>query len=145
MTLYWRPDPAFFISKEKQIKVKEGFLVHAVWISPRVHAKNIASLAAETHSWDIFLSTPILRMTGLIVRRRQLGMGCTANLYPNSVLDINVLESDVWFVVKDRITMQDNHYNGTVWRIGKGLAESKIRLLFETRALRILKDNTLNI
>lgn len=49
---------AAFISKEKALEIKRHRRVMGMCSmdeSPRVHARNIAMLAAETHSWDIFL------------------------------------------------------------------------------------------
>lgn len=140
---------AFFISKEKALQIKRQRRVFGACSmdnSPRVHAKNIASLAAETHSWDIFLRAHLNIMNDRFDRASDGSWAWGARqtyIRELEVLDINVL--DLMFGLSLRsYNNADNHYNGTVWRIGKGLAESKDRLLFETRALGILKDNTLD-
>ena len=49
---------AFFISKNKALELKRHHIVVGMCSqdgSPRLHARDIAILAAETNSWDIFL------------------------------------------------------------------------------------------
>jgi hypothetical protein len=38
----------------------------------------------------------------------------------------------------------DNHYYGTIWRMGKALTESKDKPLFEQKAVAIMKDPSLD-
>ena len=140
---------AAFISKEKALEIKRKRRVFGQCSqdnSPRVHAKNIAILAAETHSWDIFLQAHLNIMND---RFERITDGSYAwgkrqtYIKELEALDINVTDMMLGLCLRSFNT-SDNHYNGTVWRIGKALSESKDRLLFEEKAKKIMQDDKLD-
>jgi hypothetical protein len=140
---------AYFVSKEKALEIKRKRIVYgqcSMDNSPRLHAKNIASLSAETHSWDIFLRAHLNIMNDRFDRisdgsyawgRRQ------TYIKELEILDINVNDLMLGLSLRAYNNSQ-NHYNGTVWRIGKALSEAKDRLLFEERAITMIKDKRLD-
>jgi len=114
--------------------------------SPRIHALKIAKLAAETHSWDIFLRSHLDIMND---RFERMSDGSYAwgkrktYIRELEALDINVIDMMLGLTLR-AANNAGNHYNGTVWRIGKALSESKDRLLFEQKVTAMMKDETLD-
>lgn len=140
---------AFFVSKQKALEIKRKRRVFgrcSMDNSPRVHAKNIASLAAETHSWDIFLRAHLNIMNDRFERMSDGSWAWgTRQTYIKELETLNINVLDLMFGLSLRAyNNAENHYNGTVWRIGKALAESKDRQLFETKALEMIKDKGLD-
>jgi hypothetical protein len=140
---------ASFISKEKALEIKRKRRVYgqcSMDNSPRVHAKNIAVLAAETHSWDIFLQAHLNIMNDRFERMSDGSYAWgTRQTYIKEleVLDINVIDMMLGLSMR-AFNVANGHYNGTVWRIGKALSESKDRLKFEEEAKQMMKDETLD-
>jgi hypothetical protein len=140
---------AFFVSKQKALDIKRRRIVYgncSMDNSPREHAKNIAALAAETHSWDIFLRAHLNIMNDRFNRVSDGSYAWgTRETYIKELetLDINVLDMMLGLSLR-AYNNSPNHYNGTVWRIGKALTESKDSLLFEQRAKDMLKDTKLD-
>lgn len=114
--------------------------------SPRIHAREIAILAAETNSWDIFLRAHLDIMNDRFERRSD---GSYAYGRRQTYLkELEVLNLDIVDLMLGLSLRADNtavhHYNGTIWRLGRALSESSHAVLFETKALQIMKDNRLD-
>ncbi|WP_462222428.1 hypothetical protein [Ferruginibacter sp.] len=140
---------AAFVSKQKALEIKRSRRVMGMCSmdeSPRLHAWNIAMLAAETYSWDIFLRTHLDIMNDRFDRQSDGSYAWGKRqtyIKELEVLDINVTDMMLGLCLRSFNT-SDNHYNGTVWRIGKALSESKDRLLFEEQAKKIMQDDKLD-
>ncbi|MBS1731684.1 MAG: hypothetical protein JST02_00165 [Bacteroidetes bacterium] len=138
-----------FVSKQKALEMKRNRVVYGACSmdqSPRFHARNIARLAAETHSWDIFLRSHLDIMNDRFERMSDGSYAWGSRqtyLKELEELDINVL--DLLFGLSLRAeNVSENHYFGTIWRLGKALCESKNRLLFEERIMAMMKENQLD-
>ena len=114
--------------------------------SPRIHAREIAILAAETNSWDIFLRAHLDIMND---RFERVSDGSYAYGRRQTYLkELEVLNLDIVDLMLGLSLRADNtashHYNGTIWRLGRALSESSHTALFETKALQIMKDDRLD-
>ncbi len=139
----------FFISKEKALHMKRSRRVIGQCSqdqSPREHARNIAILAAEAHSWDIFLRAHLDIMND---RFERMSDGSYAwgqrQTYLKELEELNLNVVDLMLGLTLRAeNVAENHYYGTVWRMGKALTESREKELFEQKAITIMKDETLD-
>lgn len=114
--------------------------------SPRRHALNIARLAAETTSWEVFLRAHLDIMNDNFSRmsdgsyafdRRQ------TYIRELEVLDINV--PDLLFGICVQIAQPgQNHYRGSVSRVGRALAEYSHPKEIEDRMLAMVSDTKLD-
>lgn len=114
--------------------------------SPRIHALSIAMLAAQTHSWDIFLRAHLDIMNDRFPRMSDGSYAWSRRqtyLKELEELGLNVTDLMLGLALRSQNT-SENHYFGTVWRLGKALAESKDRLVFEIRLINMLKDEQLD-
>lgn len=114
--------------------------------SPRIHALAIAKLAAETHSWDIFLRSHLNIMNDRFERNSDGSYAWGQRktyIKELEALNINVIDMMLGLSLRS-VSTPVNHYNGTVWRIGKALTESGDRLLFENRVKAMMKDEMLD-
>jgi hypothetical protein len=138
-----------FLSKNKVLEMKRHRFVMgscSMDQSPRIHALNIALLAAQTHSWDIFLRAHLNIMNDRFARvsdgsyawgRRQ------TYLKELEELGLNITDLMIGLALRSQNT-SGNHYYGTVWRLGKALVESKDRPAFEKRLTAMLKNEQLD-
>lgn len=113
---------------------------------PRIHAMNIAILAAQTANWSVFLKAHLDIMND---RFERVSDGSYAwglrNTYIKEIellnLNITDLLLGICFRYKNPST---NHYFGGVGRIGRAMAESKDSLLLENTIIDAIKDNSLD-
>lgn len=140
---------AAVLSKAKALELKRHRIVAGMCSqdqSPRLHARNIAILAAETNSWDIFLRAHLDIMNDRFERRSDGSYaygGRKTYLKELEVLDIDVI--DLMFGLTLRAAdLPEHHYYGTVWRLGWAMSESKDKGLFEDKILHMLKDRRLD-
>ncbi|MFT3682292.1 MAG: hypothetical protein QM791_18610 [Ferruginibacter sp.] len=140
---------AFFISPRQALQLKRSRRVMGGCSqdrSPIIHAMNIAVLAAQSHSWDVFLRAHLDIMNDRFERAIDGSYAWEARqtyIRELEVLDINVIDMMIGLCLR-AYNNAANHYNGTVWRIGKALSESKDRELFETKAMVMMKDDRLD-
>lgn len=136
---------ATLVSKQKALELKRNRIVEGRCSQdpgPRYHALDIALLAAETHSWDIFLRSHLDIMNDNFSR---ISDGSYAQkrretyLRELEALNLNVIDLLLGLTLRADNTAS-NHYHGSVSRLGRALAESKDRKAFEARTLEILKD-----
>jgi hypothetical protein len=114
--------------------------------TPRDHARDIAVLAAETNKWDIFLRAHLNIMNDRFTRMSDGSYAWGRRLtYIRELeaLDINVV--DLMFGLTLRASNTSvHHYQGTIWRVGRAMSETKGRLKFEREIDLILKDPALD-
>ena len=114
--------------------------------SPRIHALNIAELAAETTKWDIFLRAHLDIMNDNFERVSDGSYayaGRKTYIKELEVLDINV--ADLLLGICLRVeNASENHYFGSIGRTGRALAESKDRDVIESEILKMIADNDLD-
>jgi hypothetical protein len=58
-------------------------------------------------------------------------------------LNLNIVDLMLGLSLRAQ-NVADNHYYGTIWRLGWALAESKEKNLFEEKAISIFRDDTLD-
>jgi hypothetical protein len=114
--------------------------------SPRIHAQNIAILSAETTKWEIFLRSHFDIMND---RFDRVSDGSWAYkdrqtyIRELEVLDINV--PDLILGISLRVENPvENHYFGSIRRIGRALSETSANDLVETRMLDMIADYELD-
>lgn len=114
--------------------------------SPRIHAVNIAKLAAETINWEIFLRSHLDIMND---RFDRVSDGSYAwgrrktYIKELEVLDINVL--DLLLGISLRVeNPSKNHYYGSIGRIGRALSETEKANEIEEKMLEMIADNQLD-
>jgi hypothetical protein len=140
---------AEFISKEKSLEIMRHRKVVGSCsqdLSPRLHARDIALMAAETNSWDIFLRAHLDIMNDRFERSSDGSYAYSMRktyLKELELLNLDVVDLMIGLSLRADNTA-DNHYNGTIWRLGWALTESKDSSLFEQKAKQLMQDNQLD-
>ena len=114
--------------------------------SPRIHAMNIAELAAETAKWEIFLRSHLDIMNDRFERVSDGSYAFGARktyIKELEVLDINVNDLLLGIILRVE-NASKNHYFGSIGRIGRSLSESKDRDIIEKAMLDMIADNELD-
>lgn len=113
---------------------------------PREHAINIAMLSAETANWEVFLKSHLDIMND---RFDRMSDGSYAyekrKTYIKELeeLDINIL--DLLIGISLRVeNPAENHYYGSIGRIGRAISESKDKNEFITQILSMIEDKELD-
>lgn len=139
-----------YISKDAELEMKRNRRVIggcSMDQSPRIHALNIAILSAETTKWEIFLQSHLNIMNDRFDRVSDGSWsqkGRSTYIREIEDLDINVL--DLLFGISFRIeNAAENHYYGSIGRLGRALSESKNQTEFENQALTMIEDAELDI
>jgi hypothetical protein len=138
-----------FVGKDKALEMKRHRRVFGMCSMddrPRRHARDIAMLSAETHNWDIFLRAHLDIMND---RFDRMSDGSYAygrrETYLKELEELGLNVTDLMIGLSLRSSsVADGHYNGTVWRLGRALTESKDKEIFETRVHQMLKDQQLD-
>lgn len=114
--------------------------------SPRYHALNIARLSAATVKWEIFLRAHLDIMNDHFQRVSDgswAWAGRKTYIKELEALDINV--PDLMMGTLFRLgNANENHYLGSVGRMGRSLSESANRLEMEVRMLEMISDISLD-
>ena len=114
--------------------------------SPRVHALNIAKLSAETVNWETFLRAHLDIMNDRFERVSDgsyAQAGRHTYLRELEELDINV--PDLMLGISLRIdNASQNHYFGSLSRLGRALAETQQPQELEQRLLTMVADKELD-
>lgn len=138
-----------YISKEAALELKRNRRVIggcSMDESPRIHAKNIAILSAETAKWEVFLKSHLNIMNDRFDRVSDGSYAYGArNTYIKEleVLDINVPDLILGTVFRID-NPAENHYFASIGRIGRALSESKDRKSLEARMLEYIEDKELD-
>ena len=137
------------LSKDKKLEIMRNRVVMGRCSrdpSPRLHALRIAKTSAEAHRWDIFLRAHLDIMNDRFERTSDGSYaygGRGTYLKELEELNLNVIDLMLGMSLRSP-SVSDNHYNGTVWRLGRALAESKDRLAFESRVITMMNDHRLD-
>ncbi len=140
---------AQYISKELALELKRRRQVIgscSMDDGPRMHAQQIALLAAETARWEVFLRAHLNIMNDRFARMTDGSYAWKERktyIRELESLDINVL--DLLFGVSFRMeNPSNNHYHGSIGRMGRAISESKQRKEFESRIVEMMKDTALD-
>ncbi len=114
---------------------------------PRSHAMHIALLSAETYNWEVFLKAHLDIMNDHFER---VSDGSYAwgerNTYIKELEELNINVPDLIFgILFDIKNPANNHYFGSIGRVGRALSETKNRSEMEQTILSIISDNELDI
>jgi len=138
-----------YISKKKALQLRRNRWVVGSCsgdLKPRQHTMKIATLAAETQDWNVFIRAHLNIMNdrfermsdnGNSARRRQTYISELESLHLN-VLDLLIGMS---FQIENA---PRNHYYANVGKIGKALIESSDLDSIETKIVSIVNDETLD-
>lgn len=114
--------------------------------SPRYHALNIAKLAAETVNWEVFLRSHLDIMNDNFSRVSDgsyAWAGRKTYIKELELLDINV--QDLLLGISLRIeNPSNNHYYGSISRLGRALAETAYAAEIETAMFAIISDTQMD-
>jgi hypothetical protein len=115
--------------------------------SPRYHAMNICRLAAETAQWDIFLRSHLDIMND---RFERMSDGSYAwakrKTYLKELEELDINAVDLLLGTCLRVDdVSENHYWGSVNRIGRALAEAQDRTELEKQILAMMNDDKLDL
>lgn len=138
-----------YYSKASELELKRRRIVVggcSMDSSPRVHAVKIAVLSAETVNWEVFLRAHLDIMNDRFERasdgsyawqRRQ------TYIKELEELDINV--TDLLLGISIRVeNPSQNHYYGSIGRVGRALSETKSSVEIEQRMLEMIRDKGLD-
>lgn len=136
-------------SKDIALELKRQRIVYgqcSMDQSPRVHAKEIAKLSAETNNWEIFLRSHLNVMNDRFERMSdgsyaQGGRG--TYIKELEELHINVVDLLLGSIFRIE-NANENHYYGDVSRIGRALAESQNLDQIENQILEAISDENLD-
>jgi len=137
-------------TKEHTLKLKRQRIVIGGCshdLSPRIHAQQIAVLAAETASWDIFLRAHLDIMNDRFPRMSDASyVWGKRNTYIKELellgFDVETLMLGISLRVKNT---SGNHYYGSISRIGRALSETENKLQIENAMDSAIRDNQLDV
>lgn len=114
--------------------------------SPRVHAMQIAQLAAESRQWDIFLRSHLDIMNDRMDRMSDGSYAYDARLtYLKELEALQIDVPELMYGISLRTENPSrNHYFGTIWRVGRALSESSIAPEIKRELLEIVADDSLD-
>jgi hypothetical protein len=115
--------------------------------SPREHAVNIALLSAETNNWEVFIKAHLDILNDSFDRMSDGSYAWNwRKTYIREIEDLNIDVEDLILGISLRIeNPENNHYYGSISRIGRALAESKNRKEIEQKMLLIISDTELDL
>lgn len=115
--------------------------------SPREHAVNIALLSAETNNWEIFIKAHLDILNDSFDRMSDGSYAWNRRkTYIREIEDLNIDVENLILGISLRIeNPENNHYYGSINRIGRALAESKNRKEIEQEMLLIISDTELDL
>lgn len=114
--------------------------------SPRMHAQNIAIIAAETTSWDVFLRAHLNIMNDRFERASDGSYAqARRKTYIKELEELNINVLDLLLGISLRIeNSSKNHYYGNIYRLGRALSETKDRNKIEVQMLKMIGDQKLD-
>jgi hypothetical protein len=140
---------ARYISAEVALKLKRDRKVYGTCSQdsrPRNHAVGICLLSAETSQWDIFLRSHLDIMNDRFERASDGSYAwAQRETYIRELeeLDVNAIELLLGTCLSvDNVS--DNHYWGSISRVGRALAEAQDTQALETRLLMMINDPNLD-
>jgi hypothetical protein len=114
---------------------------------PRAHAINIALLSAETYKWEVFLKAHLDIMNDHFERMSDGNYAWEQrNTYIKELEELNINVADLMFGISFSIeNPSNNHYFGSIGRLGRAFSETKNRSEIEKSILSIVSDKELDI
>ncbi len=114
--------------------------------SPRLHALNIAALAAQTLNWEIFLRSHLNIMNDYFERQSDGSYAwAKRQTYIRELEELGINVTDLLLGIALRVeNAGENHYYGDISRIGRALAESRSPDEVETQLLGMISDDRLD-
>lgn len=140
------------LSEEKKVKLLDEMRSTKVVggcsqdSGPRDHAINIAILSAETTNWAVFLKSHLDIMNDRFDRMSDGSYAyAQRKTYIKELeeLDINVPELLIGISLRVENPAQ-NHYYGSIGRLGRAISESNNKNEFMTQILSMIEDNKLD-
>jgi len=115
-------------------------------LAPRKHAMNIAILAAETANWVAFLRAHLDVMNDNFPRVADMSIAHVGrNTYIRELEEININVNDLVLGISIFVdNPAQNHYFGSVARVGRALAEAGEKQEAVQRVKRMIKDDKLD-
>ena len=138
-----------YLSKESALKLMRSRKVIgncSMDQSPRYHAMNICKLAAETAKWDIFLRSHLDIMNDRFERRSDGSYAwAKRNTYLKELEQLDINAVDLLLGTSLRVqNVSDNHYWGSIGRLGRALADAEDKNGLEKRLLSMMQDEKLD-
>ncbi|MFZ4796210.1 MAG: hypothetical protein ACOYMA_01865 [Bacteroidia bacterium] len=138
-----------YISKKEELFLKRNRRVVggcSMDNSPRIHALNIAKLSAETVNWEVFLRAHLDIMNDKFERVSDGSYAYGARqTYLKELEVLDIYTNDLLLGISLRFeNAAENHYWGSISRIGRALSDTKEPTIIENKMLEIVADNTLD-
>jgi len=113
---------------------------------PRMHAINIALLAAETANWQVFLRAHLDIMNDRFERVSDGNYAWAARkTYIREIEDLDIDVQDLMLGISLYAgNAPQNHYTGSIGRLGRAFAETKYRETLEQKLLSMISDGELD-
>lgn len=113
---------------------------------PREHAVNIAVLSAETTHWEVFLKAHLDIMNDRFDRASDGSYAWSQRkTYLRELEELNINVTDLMFGISLRVeNPAENHYYGSVGRVGRALAESRNKEEVVNAILSMMEDEELD-
>lgn len=139
-----------FKSKETALKLKRSRRVVgscSMDSSPRIHAQQIAQLAAESINWEVFLRAHLDIMNDRFDRNSDGSYAYgRRNTYIAELETLGIDVSDLLIGTCLRVNnVAKNHYFGNISRIGRALSEIQNKNDVEEKMLQMIKDENLDM
>jgi hypothetical protein len=138
-----------YLSKETALQLKRSRKVVGFCSqdqSPRYHAMEICQLAAETTQWDIFLRSHLDIMNDRFDRMSDgsyAWQGRKTYLKELEALDIPAIDLLIGTCLRVE-NVNENHYWGSIGRVGRALADAEDKPVLEQRMLAMVQDEKLD-
>ena len=134
---------AQLLNKLRSTRVKGGCSLDGL---PRLHAVQIALVAADTYKWGVFLKAHLDVMNDNFERSTDASDAwAERKTYIKELEELNIHVPDLILGTSFQIeNPARNHYFGNIGRIGRSISESKQRKEFEQAILSIVTDNQLD-
>lgn len=149
------PDPRLefyatrYLSEEDVLRLMRSRIVVgscSMDASPRYHAMNICKLAAETTQWDIFLRSHLNIMNDRFERVSDGSWaweGRKTYLKELEMLDVDAIDLLLGTALRVE-NVSDNHYRGSIGRLGRALADATDKDQVEQSMLDMIDNNNLD-
>jgi hypothetical protein len=140
---------ARYLSKETALQLKRSHKVIGFCSqdqSPRYHAMEICQLAAETTQWDIFLRSHLDIMNDRFERMSDgsyAQQGRKTYLKELEALGIPAIDLLIGTCLRVK-NVSENHYWGSIGRVGRALADAEDKAALEQRLLAMVQDEKLD-
>ena len=114
--------------------------------SPRYHALEIAVLSAETANWEVFLRAHLDIMNDYFQRATDGSYAWAARkTYIRELEELDIKVLDLMLGISLRLdNPSQNHYFGSIPRVGRALSETKDPARVETQLLTMIQDENLD-